>query len=174
MSTTLLYALIMAIGQIVLTLVGFFLGYQTDKINDGSWFNFVPLVYALAIYWLALKATREDDAGKYLTYGKGVGTGVMIAVYSGLIGSIYAYIHFTFVNPNFTDYLIEASRVKWAAVNMSDTQMEGAEKGIRMFTKPAIQAVFGFILTIVMGLIISLIMAAILKHNPPDEDAAGA
>lgn len=174
MSTTLLYALIMAVGQIVLTLVGFFLGYQTDKINDGTWFSFVPLVYALVIYWLALKAVREDDAGKYLTYGKGVGSGVMIAVYSGLIGSIYAYLHFTLVNPNFTDYLIEASRVKWAAVNMSDAQMEGAEKGIRMFTKPIIQCVFGFVATVVLGLIISLIMAAILKRNPPDEDTAVA
>jgi hypothetical protein len=171
MSTTLLYALIMAIGQIVLTLIGFFLGYQTDKINQGTWFGFVPLVYAIVIYWLAIKAVREEDAGKYLTYGKGVGTGVMIAVYSGLIGSIYAYVHFTFVNPNFIDYLIEASRVKWVAVNMSDAQMEGAEKGMRMFTKPIIQSVFGFVATIVMGLIISLIMAAILKRNPPDEDA---
>lgn len=174
MSTTLVYALIMAIGQIVLTLVGFFLGYQTDKINQGTWFGFIPLVYALVIYWLAIKAVRDEDAGKYLTYGKGVGTGVMIAVYSGLIGSIYAYIHFTFVNPNFADYLIEASRVKWAAANMGDAQMEGAEKFIRMFFKPVIQAVFGFILTMLTGLIISLIMAAILKRNPPDEDAAAA
>jgi hypothetical protein len=31
--------------------------------------------------------------------------------------------------------------------------------------------VFGFVATIVMGLIISLIMAAILKRNPPDEAA---
>lgn len=174
MSTTFLYALIMAIGQIVLTLVGFFLGFQTDKINQGTWFGFVPLVYAIAVYWFALKAVRAEDAGKYLTYGKGVGTGVKIAVYSGLIGSIYAYVHFTFVNPNFTDYLIEASRVKWAAANLSDTQMEGAEKGMRMFTKPAIQACMGFIITVLLGLVISLIAAAILKRNPPEEGQVSA
>jgi predicted DNA repair protein MutK len=174
MSTTLLYALIMAVGQIVLTLVGYFLGYQTDKINQGSWFAFVPLVYAIVVYWLAIKAVREEDAGKYLTFGKGVGTGVMIAVYSGLLGTIYAYIHFNFVNPSFADYLIEASRVKWVAANMSDAQMEAAEKFMRLLFKPVIQAVFGFILTVVTGLIISLIMAAILKRNPPDEDAAAA
>jgi len=169
MSTTLLYALIMAIGQIVLTLIGFFLGYQTDKINQGSWFGLVPLLYAIVVYCMGIKAVREEDAGKYLTYGKGVGTGTLIALYSGLIGSIYAYIHFTFVNPSFPDFLIEASRVKWAAKNMSDSQMDGAEKGIRMFTKPAIQAVVGFILTICLGVIISLIASAFLKRNPPEE-----
>ena len=174
MSTTLLYALIMAIGQIVLTLVGYFLGYQTDKINQGTWFGFVPLIYAIVVYVLGIKAVREEDAGKYLTYGKGVSTGTMIALYSGLIGSIYAYIHFTYVNPEFTDYLVEASRVKWAAAGMSDDRMEGAEKGIRMFTKPAIQAVVGLCITMVLGVIIALIASIFLKRNPPAENQVTA
>jgi hypothetical protein len=173
MSTTLLYALIMAIGQIVLTLVGFFLGYQTDKINQGTWFGVVPVLYAIVVYALGLKAVREEDAGKYLTYGKGVGTGTMIALYSGLIGSIFAFIHFTWVNPNYTDYLIEASRVKWVAAGLSDSRMEAGEKGIRMFTKPAVMAIVGFCMTMVFGVIISLIASAFLKRNPPEENQAG-
>jgi hypothetical protein len=155
-------------------LISFFLGFQTDKINQGIWFGFIPLLYAIVVYYLGLKAVREEDAGKYMTYGRGVGTGMMIALYSGIIGSIYAYVHYTFVNPNFSDYLIEASRIKWAAAGMNDTQMEGAEKGIRMFTKPAIQAVFGFLMTVVLGLIVSLITAAFLKRNPPEEGKVSA
>lgn len=169
-----MYALIMAIGQIVITLIGFFLGYQTDKINQGAWFGFVPAIYAIAINWVALRAVREEDAGKYMTYGKGVATGFKIALYSGLIGSAYAFIHFTFVNPNFSDYLIEASRTKWAAAGMSDSAMEGAEKGVRMFTKPVVQAVVGFIFSIIFGLVISLILAAFLKRNPPEEGQVAA
>ena len=169
MSTTLLYALILAIGQILLALVGFFLGYQTEKISSGSWYGFMPLLLSLAILWLGIRAVREEDTGKYLTYGKGVSTGLMISLYAGLIGAIYTYVHFTFVNPNFPDFLIEASRAKWAAAGMNDSQMDGAEKGIRMFTKPAIQAVFGLVITVVLGLIISLIFAAILKRDPPNE-----
>jgi hypothetical protein len=174
MSTTLLYSLIMAIGQIVLTLVGYFLGYQTDKINQGSWFGVVPLVYAIVVYTLGIRAVREESPGKYLTYGKGVGTGMMIALYSGIIGSIYGYIHFAFVNPSFPDYLIEASRVKWAATGMSDARMEAMEKSVRMFTKPAVQAVFGFCMTLVFGLIISLITSAFQKRNPPEDGAVAA
>ncbi|HVZ65224.1 MAG TPA: DUF4199 domain-containing protein [Lacunisphaera sp.] len=168
MSTTVLYALIMAIGQIVLTLVGYFLGYQTDKINQGSWFGVVPLVYAITIYILGIRAVREESEGKYLTYGKGVGTGMMIALYSGIIGSIYAFVHFSYINPNFTDYLVEASRVKWAAAGMSDARMDAAEKGVRLFTRPAMQAVVGFCMSIFFGLVLSLIASAFLKRNPPE------
>ncbi len=169
MNTPLLYALIMAIGQIALTLVSFFLGYQTEQINQGTWFGFIPLLYGIAVYWFSLKAVREENTGQYLTYGQGVGTGMLVVLYSGLLGSLYTYIHFTWVNPNFTDYLIEASRVKWAAANWSEAQMEGAEKGVRLFTQPALQAGFGFMATLVIGLIIALIIAAILKRNPPEE-----
>ena len=169
MSTTFLYALILAIGQIVLALVGFFLGYQTDKINSGAWYGFMPLLLSIAVLWLGIRAVREEDSGKYLTFGKGVGTGLMVSLYAGLIGAVYTYVHFTFVNPNFADYLIEASRVKWAAAGMRDSQMEAGEKGVRMFTKPVIQSVFGLVITVVLGLIISLVSAAILKKNPPEE-----
>lgn len=165
-----MYALIMAIGQIILTLIGFFLGYQTDKINQGTWFNMlVPLIFAIVVNFLALKAVREEDPGKYLTYGKGVKTGFLIALYAGVIGAIYTYIHLTFVNPNFADYQLEAARIKWAAAGMTDTQMDNAEKGMRMFSKPAIFAVVGFIMSVVFGLILSLIIAAFLKRNPPEE-----
>jgi hypothetical protein len=47
--------------------------------------------------------------------------------------------------------------------------MEGAEKGVRLFTQPTLQAGFGFMATLVIGLIIALIIAAILKRNPPEE-----
>jgi len=169
MSTTLLYAFIMAIAQIVVSLTSFFLGYQTDKMNSGSWYGFVPLLVSIVVLILGIKAVREENEGKYLTYGKGVGTGVLIGLYSGLIGAVYTYIHFTYVNPNFADYMIEASRVKWAAAGMQETQMEAAEKGVRMFTKPLIQSVVGVLLSVVFSLILSLIISAFLKRNPPEE-----
>lgn len=169
MSTTLLYALVMAIAQIVVVLIGFFLGYQTDKMNSGAWFGFVPLVVSIVILILGIKAVREEQEGKYLTYGKGVGTGVLIALYSGLIGAVYTYIHFTYVNPNFSEYLIESSRVAGAAAGMQESQMEGTEKITRMMTKPWVQSLFGLLLGIFISLILSLIISAFLKRNPPED-----
>ena len=174
MSTTLLYAFVMAIAQIVVNLVGFFLGYQTDKISSGTWFGFVPLVVSIIILALGIKAVREEQEGKYLTYGKGVGTGVLIALYSSLIGAVYTYIHFTYVNPNFADYMIESSRVKWAAAGMTESNMEGAEKFTRTLFKPLIQSLLGLVMGVVFGTILSLIISAFLKRNPPENNLVSA
>jgi len=166
MSTTLLYALIMAIAQVVVTLISYFLGYQTDHMASGRWFQLIPLVVSIVILVLGIKAVREEQPGKGLSYGKGVGTGALITLYSCIIGSVYAYIHFTYVNPNFADYVVEVSREKWASAGMSDSQMENAEKGVRWFTKPAVQAIASFIIGNIFGVILSLIIAAFLKREP--------
>lgn len=169
MSTTLLYAFIMAITQIVLVLISYFLGFQTDKINAGTWFGLAPLVVSIVIMALGIKAVRDEQPGKYLSYGKGVGTGVLIALYAGIIGAIYTYIHFTYVNPNFSDYVIEASRAKWAAAGMDGTKMEAAEQATRMFTKAWVQAAFSFAGGMVISLILALILSAFLKRTPPED-----
>lgn len=174
MSTTLLYALVMAVTQIVVNLIGFFLGYQTDKISSGTWYGFMPMVVAIVILALGIKAVREEQPGQYLTYGKGVGTGVLIALYSSLIGAVYAYIHFAYVNPNFADYMIEASRVKWTAAGMSESNMEGAEKFMRGLFKPAVQSIFNLVLGVVFGTIFSLIISIFLKRNPPEDNKVSA
>ncbi len=166
MSTTLLYGLILVGGNILLTLVGYFLGYQTDKINDSTWFGLATFLFSVVMLWLGIRAVRDEQAAKGLSFGQGVGTGMLIALYAGFIGAIYIYLHFTFINLSFPDHLIEASRIKWAAMNMPESAMEKAEQSIRAFTKPLIQAVAGFGFSLVSSLIISLITAAFLRQGP--------
>jgi uncharacterized membrane protein SirB2 len=174
MSTTLLYALIMAIAQIVVTLISYFLGYQTDHISSGKWFQFVPLLVSIVVLILGIKAVREEQPGKGLSYGKGVWTGVQITFFSCIIGSIYAFIHFTYVNPNFPDYAIEAARADWAAKGMTGTQMEGAEKFTHWLFKPTVQSIAGFVLGNIFGVILSLIIAAFLKREPTETVSVSA
>ncbi len=167
MNTTFFYGLMLAVSNIVLTLVFFFLGYQTDKMLQGRWIvSLLPLVVTIIVMWLGIKAVREEAKDKSLRYGKGVGTGVLIALYAGLIGAVYTYIHFTFINPNFADYAIDMARQQWTAAGMSDNQMEKAEKFTQLIYKPAVLAVMGAILSPIIGLVLSLILSAFLKRQP--------
>ncbi|MEO6992168.1 MAG: DUF4199 domain-containing protein [Lacunisphaera sp.] len=170
MSTTLLYALVMAIAQIIVNLISFFLGYQTDKMSSGGWFGLVQIAVTILILVLGIKAVRDEQDGKYMTYGKGVGTGFVIVLYSTIIGIIYSYIHLTYINPSFPDYFVEASRAKWVAAGMSESAMENAEKGVRWFTRPLIWSAFGAIFNLIIGTVVSLLIAIFLKRNPPDGD----
>ncbi|HEY4248916.1 MAG TPA: DUF4199 domain-containing protein [Lacunisphaera sp.] len=170
MSTTLLYALVMAVAQIIVNLISFFLGYQTDKMASGGWFGFVQLAVSILVLTLGIKAVRDEKEGKYMTYGKGVATGVLIVLYSTIIGVIYSYIHLTYINPNFPDYFVEASRVKWIAAGMSEDKMENAEKFLRWLTKPLIWSAVGAVMSLVFGTVISLLIAIFVKRNPPEGD----
>ena len=177
MNTTFFYALVLSVSNIVLSLVFFFIGYQTDKMAQGRWIvSLVPLAVMIVVTWLGLKAVREEAKDKSLSYGKGVGTGVLIALYASLIGGIYAYIHFTFINPNFADYAIDMIRQKWVAAGMGDNQMEQAEKFTRFFYKPAVMAVMNVPVGTFFGTVFSLILSIFLKRKPAAtvEDAPAA
>lgn len=165
MNTTFFYAVALALSNIVFSLVGFFLGYQTDKMVEGRWFGLLSFVVMIAIIWLGIRAVREEAKDKSLSYGRGVGTGTLIALYAGLIGAVYMYIHFAFINPNFADYAVDAARQQWAAKGMNDSQMQAAEKITRVFSNPAVLAILGVIGTPIIGAVISLVLSAFLKRD---------
>jgi hypothetical protein len=169
MSTKFIYALTLTMCGAVLNLLLFFTGFQTEKLATGQYFQWIGFIVMIAVLWLGIKAVREESEGKYLSYGKGVGSGVLISLYSGLMSSIYSYIHFKFVNPEFVDYQIALIRPKWEAAGLGDAQMEQAEKMTRMMMGPGVQAALTPIMAVLIGLIISLVIAAILKRNPPAE-----
>jgi hypothetical protein len=174
MSTKFIYALILTISGAALQLLLYFTGFQTEKLATGQYLQWIGFIVMSVVLWLGIKAVRDESEGQYLTYGKGVGSGVLIALYSGLMSSIYSYIHFKFVNPEFADYQIALIRPQWEAAGLGDAQMEQAEKITRMMMGPGAQAVMTPILVVLFGLIVSLIISAILKRNPPDEDVASA
>jgi hypothetical protein len=169
MKTTLFYGLILAAGNVVLTLVGFFLGYQTDKIAEGRWFGALTFVLAIAVTWLGTKAVREETKDRALSYGKGVGSGVLINLYSAVLTSIYSFIHLTFINPNFRDYLMSSMREKWSQAHIPDAQVDAMEKGMRFMMSPAIMSVSGLIASVFFGLVVALVISAFLKQEAQPE-----
>ncbi|MBI2497694.1 MAG: DUF4199 domain-containing protein [Opitutae bacterium] len=172
MSTKFIYALTLTICGAVLNLLLYFTGFQTEKLATGQYLQWIGFVIMVAVLWLGIKAVREESEGRCLTYGQGVGAGVLISLYSGLMNSVYTYIHFKFVNPEFVDYQLALIREKWAAAGLSDGQMEQAEKVTRMLMGPGVQACLAPIIAVLFGLILSLIISAFLKRNPPAERPA--
>lgn len=169
MSTKFIYALTLTICGAVLNLLLFFTGFQTEKLATGQYFQWLGAVLMFVILWLGIKAVREESEGQYLTYGKGVGTGTLISLYSGLMSSVYSFIHFKFVNTEFADYQIALIRPKWEAAGMAESQMDQAEKMTRAMMGPVAQAIMTPIMVVIFGLIMSLIISAFLKRNPPAE-----
>lgn len=173
MGTKFTYALILSLAGAGLNLLLYFTGYQTEKLAVGQHIQWLGFVIMIAVLYLGIKAVREESPGQYLSYGKGVGSGVLISLMSGLMSAAYIFIHFKFVNTEFADYQLELIRAKWEQAGMSATQMEQAEGMTRMMLGPVAQAIVAPIMVVLFGLIISLVLAAILKRPAPPEASAG-
>jgi ABC-type phosphate transport system permease subunit len=167
MGTKFTYSLIMTIAGAVLNLLLYFTGYQTEKLAIGQHFQWLGFVMMAVILWLGIKAVREEAPGQFISYGKCVGTGTLISLFSGLMSAVYSYIHFKFVNTDFVDYNMELVRAKWEASGMSATQMEQAEGITRAMMGPVSMAIMTPIMAVIIGLIISLIIAIFLKRPAP-------
>lgn len=168
MSTTLTYGIYLALANTALTLVGFFLGYQGEKIAQGQWFQYVTWVAIIAVTTLGIRAVREDSAHKSLSYGRGVGSAAMIGLYAGVIGGIYAFIHFKFINPTFVDYLIEFAKSQPNMVGASDQQIAGMEQGMRIGYSPVGLLIISTFATTLLCTIVGLIASIFLKRPAPE------
>lgn len=164
MNTKFTYALILAIVQAVFSLLMYFTGYQTEKLAAGQYLNWLALPITVVVLWMGIKAVREESADKSLSYGQGVGAGVLISLYSGLLSGVYNFIHFKYVAPEFFDYQMEMIRTKWAAAGMNSTQMEQAEAITSKFMGPVATAIMTPIMAVFFGLLLTLVISAILKR----------
>jgi len=171
MSTKFFYALVLTLATVVFQLLLFFSGFQTEKLAMGQYFQWLGLVIMAVVLWLGIKAACDEKPDRPMTYGQRVGTGVLISLYSGLMGAVYTFIHFTFINTGFADYTIALTREKWAAKGLTQAQMEGAEAITRKMLQPGVQAILGVFFAVLIGLILSLIISALVK---PKRQAAAS
>jgi len=169
MGTKFTYALILTIASAVFNLLLYLTGFQTEKLAVGQNLQWLGFGIMIVILFLGIKAVREESPGKYLSYGKGVGTGTLISLFSGLMSAVYSYIHYKFVNTEFADYNMQMVHAKWEQAGMSADQMEKAEGITRMFMGPVAIAIMTPIMAVFFGLIISLILSIFLKRPAPDE-----
>jgi hypothetical protein len=129
--------------------------YQTILSVLLAWGTFI-----FAIYYAQNK--HKQELGGFITYGRAFSTGFKVAAYAGLFIGILMFIYYQFVDPGAMTQIMDN------AIAKADGD-ENKIKGIEMMSKyMIIFTVFGAaIMYAVVGLIISLITAAIIKKDRP-------
>jgi hypothetical protein len=169
MKTCALYGFISALAGAFLTLIMFFLGWHSDASKLGL-ASGVGSVGGLAIYAtciaLGVKGRRDETpAVEGFGYGRALGAGLGVASISTLLSTIFSFCYNTFINPAFTDLLLQ-DRIDKIESSMSGDKLEKTEQFTRMMFHPLPLAIYFVIIGMVLGLVISLIVAAVLKREP--------
>jgi len=158
------YALILSISCAVLHLVLYVTGFETVRLGIGHHLFWLNQVIMAVVLWLGIKAVRYQSPHGGLSYGRAVGTGVMISLYSALMSAVYDFVHFKWINPSFTEYQLACMKEEWAAAGTNAAEMDVKTKQLFWVMSPLPHAVIFIIFTVLIGLVFSLIIAAFLRH----------
>lgn len=171
MKTPLVYGSLSAIAGAIIILALFFLGYhsEVEKLGAAKWIGGIAgLAVGISCLVLGVKARREEiPEAEGFSFGRAMGTGVLISVVSSFLSSVFYFVYLKVINPGFTDLMIQDTLDKMQAKGMSSDQLAGAEKGMHFFMAPALQSVMNLFGGVIFGVVLSLIVAAFLKRPAP-------
>lgn len=133
------------------------------KITGLSMLAFVPLIAFMA---MGMKEYRTGNEG-YLSFGEGLGIGMLISAISGVIGSLWGTLYTKVIDPTFTEQMKDFQIEKFEESGMGEEQIDAAMQMTEKFSSAPLMFLFGLLGTLFFGLIISLIVSAIMKKNKP-------
>ena len=172
MKTSFIYGLSIAIAGTLLTFILYFLGFHDsiEKFPTGQTIGMIGgLIITVGGLVLAVKARRaETNPEEEFGFGRAMGAGVLTGLFASLFGSISNVTYMSVINPNLQDMIIEGEIIKLEDQGLSAEQIEGAEGMIRMMTGPVASGIMGFVVSFVVCVVLSLIIAAVLKRPAAD------
>ncbi len=166
---SLLYGLGISIGGAVLILILYFLGYHSDLDKFIAIQTPTMLIsYAIIIVGLVLgmRAVREQSPDHSLSYGRAVGTGALITLFSGLFSAVFVLIYGLVLNPEYHDLIYRMQLAKMEEKGVPPDQMDAAEPMMRLFSGPVFMALMAVIMSPIFGTLLSLIIAIFVKRAP--------
>ena len=126
-----------------------------------------PAIYITGLV-LGMRAQRASlPATEEFSYGRALGTGLMVTLFAAIFGAVFYYVYLRFINPHFTEVIMQAQTAKLEGKGMSGAKLEQAQQFLRMFLQPGAQTALCFLGTILWGTVISLVAAAFIKRSAP-------
>ncbi len=154
------FGLILGLTIVIYTLVLHFLGASQNKV--AGWASIVFMAVAVHV---GTKSFRDKFQAGYISYGRAVGSGMLIVVFGSLIQAFFIYAFYAYISPESLQDIFIAMEDAMMQQGSSGEEIEMAMKMVKAYTGPmslALTTIFG---SAFWGLIISLITSAFLKKE---------
>ncbi len=166
------YGLITGMLLIVYSLILYIL-----EVDMQSGAQYASILILLIMSIVAVTNWRDKHNDGNLSYSQGLGTGTLVALYSGILASIYTFIFLKFIDPGMVQEIVDMAEQKMYEQNpnLTSEQAEIALSWTRKMTSPGAMSVMGLIGNVFWGFILSLIYSIFLKKEAPvrfDEPAS--
>ena len=160
MNNSIKYGLYTGIAMVLLSL----LFYALD-VKATSWPQYVSIGLLLAGVIVGTLAFRDKCNGGYISYGRSMGSGVMISLITGIILAVYSYLNSAFLNPEVMEQMIRAAEENMMQQGLSDDQIDQAMSMTKMFMTPVFIAITSLFSMVLWGTLISLLTSIFIKKD---------
>ena len=138
-----------------------FTGMSTNTLIS----SFSNVFYILGIIW-AHKTFKETGDG-FMTYGQGLGLGVIVSGIAGVISVFFTYLYIKLIDDSMLGKMLEQARIDMEEKGIDDDQIEQGLAMTQKFMTAEMILMMGILGAIFMGFIFSLIISAITKKKNP-------
>lgn len=156
-----------------LLLIGYSLILQYTGMIQNRGLGSISFVLIMLGLFLGVKNYRDTYLEGWITFGQAFNMGFRILLYASIIYAVYTYVFLKFI-----DYsqLIEARRLAEEEIlNNPDLSEEAVEQALNFSRKyiliPGTMAILAFFSNLLIGSILAVINAALLKRNRLPEES---
>ncbi|MDQ5844172.1 MAG: DUF4199 domain-containing protein [Acidobacteriota bacterium] len=142
-----------------------------DKIgfDRGAIIGYTTMILAFMLVFFGIRSYRENVNDGHITFGRAFAVGILITLVACVCYVVaWQILYFNFM-PDFLDkystYAIEKARASGATQQAIDAQVQQMNSFKEMYNNPFINAAITFLEPFPVGLIVTLISAAILRKK---------
>ncbi len=155
------YGVITAVAVIVYSTILSIAGLAQNRALTSI--GFIMLIGG--IVW-GMRDFRTQNNG-FMSYGQGLGVGSLISAIVGFLGSIFTMFYTQFIDTTIMEQSLNTARADMEARGMDDAQIDQAMEMSQKFMTPGVVFFIGILTYLILGFIISLIVAAIMRRDKP-------
>ena len=171
MKNFLKWGIFIAAANIILSLIGYFAGLSMKP--DAQYLNIVSMIASLVLLFLGIREKKTESPSEF-TFGRGWVEGLLISLIAAVILAVWMVIFLGYIAPDLADYIHSEAMKNMMKNPPPPERMETAKGMLDFFTSPQGIAISSIFMYTLGGMIVSLIIAPIVKSiggtPPPAEN----
>ena len=145
----------------------------------GYFIGYTGMVLSFLMVFFGIRSYRDNVNNGEIGFGKAFAVGIAITVISCICYVVtWEILYFNFLGPGFMDqyaaHAIEKAKASGASPQELQAQAQQMQKLMRLYQNPFFNSLMTFIEPFPVGLVITLISAAILRRKNQKAQAAAA
>ena len=162
------YGVIASVIMILMLLIPFYLTGGKFDMDLGEILGYVAIVAAMTMVFFGVKHYRDKTLGGKISFGNAFKIGTLISFVGSFIYGIFEAIFCELVDFNelYLNFYVEKLQASGQSQEIIDQQIKGLTEANAMWNNPIAIGVLMFLTVFIIGVIIALVSAAILRKHP--------